>query len=260
MQLRDCLKLAMVLSFIFAGHPAASQEKKQLAEECLAAIESGDQDRVVEIAETMKSWRTIFATKLIMDARTCLGQATGEAWEYNYQHSMFQNSREAKEQLEAAKLKKEKRRLALIERKCILKDDIQRYEGEIFSAQNEVEDQLEAARSEVFLEMMNRCELWFKEDKQSAILSPVCNKVFIEVGFPDSIDYSFIAERRSSIEVARRNLKKAQGDLAIVERFNMFPSEYFEMKLEQTSSQTKPEASECAPYESKNGRRQVVDQ
>lgn len=91
---------ALLVAFCFLSAPAHAQSKADLVEECLSALKAGETDRANEIADGIKSWRAGFAAKLIIDARKCLGGASGEEWVYSSPLGQFATKVEEQQYLE----------------------------------------------------------------------------------------------------------------------------------------------------------------
>jgi len=206
----------------------------------------------------MKTWRNLFATQLIFDARECLDRTSGELWIYRVPLSRFITMAENKRALEAERSEKDQ----LLARKCTLKDQISQFELIIREAerlsqqrQNETAKQIERVQAEAQVETVRVCTEWYEEDKRGAVTDLVCNKIFLTIGLPDAelsllVDATQSGQTYDELNAAKSGLASASSDLQIIELYGMSPEDHYAQELEKSAQGTskEPEADECAEF------------
>jgi hypothetical protein len=215
---------------------AVNIDKPTLVEECLAVgPEMSPADKELLTVE-ITSWKNVFATKLIADTRNCLNLLTGEVWQYSRMLNGFVTletiendaaERQASKQAEAAAERASKQAeaaSAAAERaaerareqaeaaSAAAERAAERARGRLFVEATERVQALElevtrGMQAEVMVATFDACAGYYRQDKQSAMLSPVCNQFFLDAGLPDTV-FSFqtdeiIEAKRLAIETSQ---------------------------------------------------------
>jgi hypothetical protein len=197
---------------------AVNIDKPTLVEECLAVgPEMSPADKELLTVE-ITSWKNVFATKLIADTRNCLNLLTGEVWQYSRMLNGFVTletiendaaERQASKQAEAAAERASKQAEAA---SAAAERAAERARGRLFVEATERVQALElevtrGMQAEVMVATFDACAGYYRQDKQSAMLSPVCNQFFLDAGLPDTV-FSFqtdeiIEAKRLAVETSQ---------------------------------------------------------
>jgi len=170
---------AVIAVFItFAGAANA----QGIYDQCIIAIEAGDQAKVVELATTVK--RLKFPGVNAKKAETCLETAFETDFELDYGSGEFVDS------LAAAELKKHKEeRKRLLAESRVLQEKISCHKGKISKANDVIEGQsmlLSTSNNQVIKDLtLEACLALHKSDSYAAILNPICRSAFSENLHPD---------------------------------------------------------------------------
>lgn len=214
------LLACLVIFSAISGGAALAQSQSDLAEECLAAIEAGDLERVSELSSQMKDWKSLFGTKTISRAELCLEAATGVEWEYFTTQGRFLSGSEAQDERDFI--------AGAATRKADNLSELQRLQCQIDIAARKVESLTEGFRrfeqarvGEALRVTTETCSYLYTEDRNSALLEPVCNEIFMKVGLPDSefeFDYWELESSRLALLAANeelRNFRRSEGSTDI---------------------------------------------
>tara|TARA_R100000935_G_scaffold55959_1_gene86616 strand:+ start:4319 stop:4987 length:669 start_codon:yes stop_codon:yes gene_type:complete len=157
-------------------------EKNDLIAECLAnENELSDADSLA-IISAISEWKNIFATKLVTDTKTCLLSLTGEEWIYSGPRAKFvtlvqhNSDNFAREQQRSEKLSQQIIRDQMISELARIKSTLNSRREEI------IRDLQQEATARTYATCVDR----YEQAPSEAILSPICNPYFLELGLPDS--------------------------------------------------------------------------
>ena len=191
---------------------------KTSAEKLKACLSGGlsESEQTLLIAE-MADWKTVFSDYVKNNTAACFTKLTGKPSEFKNGQGLVlddetikivtMNKEAAATALAAktvadAKLAEEEARFiadldALAEvsftererNKC----ELLGLRNELFKNQITLENEItnfktteKARQQEAVVETVIECQAWIREDKRSAITNPVCNKIFSELGLPDT--------------------------------------------------------------------------
>ena len=164
--MRFCLVATVVLGGL-ATPLFAQGGRGAKVEECLLAIENGDTETASEIAQDIRGWRTIFATKLKLGARDCLEGATGDDWVYIDHLSRFGTSEEA------AKLEAE------AEARALARDELDSIRSDLNAALSALKPRYAQQRNRLIAsDVFSSCVELFEEDRVAAMTNEVCVESF----------------------------------------------------------------------------------
>lgn len=208
-----------VLLLVFAGSRAEAQNKGEIAEACMAAIEAGDLDKVNELSGLMADWRSLFATKTIRQAEQCLQTGTGAYWQYFTTKGRFLSEEEARAELDyisnaggrrAAKAEEVKRLSCQV---TVALEKLSRLEAEFKNIQ-------QARAGETLRATMVTCTKIYETDQTSALLEPVCNDIFMRIGVPDTghaFEYWKLEDAKLELALASLKLNRSNTVNAVVD-------------------------------------------
>ena len=174
----------MVLMSFWVGS-AYAQSADELTEKCLMAVESGDLDEALALAERVKSLRSLFSTRIISNGQECLRRATGKEWKYFTTTGQFLSDDKAdaeEEFIAGAETRKREKSEMLELLQCKLSEA--RFERDLLI--NEFRAFSELRSVELQGATIAACSELYASDSNAALLNQVCNEVFTEWGVPNT--------------------------------------------------------------------------
>lgn len=184
---------ALLLSLMLcsAAAPALAQDQATLnamAQDCLVKFEAGELVEATKIAATFEKLSDKFiGDPALKDGAKCLSLTTGEKWLYDFRTSRFITkevydvrflSARILQGMRAEKQKAETKAAALRAQADRELDDAR-------SIVNSAQAAYEKARSsKVYARTLKACYDLYSRDQTTALVSPVCNPIFIANGLP----------------------------------------------------------------------------
>lgn len=166
--MKGILRFSAVLLLIASG-PAAAQSPADLADQCDAAVASGDRTAFTAVASKVVQLRNVFDT----DARTrledCLTDGYGEPWEYDWPAGAFMSSAAVEAKLREAEVQKGR-------------------EARAAAAAAQAEADLQAAKvrnaNRIAALVYSSCSTLFDRDQVAAMTNQLCVDSFLSNGLP----------------------------------------------------------------------------
>lgn len=174
------ISTALLFVILHSSPVSAQMTQAETVAACVSALKIGDKNVAKDAADTIKSWRYVFSSKLLEGASECMSKALPEPWTYDYVAGSFRPAAEVAEQkaLQAEKLEEQKRKVA--------EDDANRM---ALAAQVEIDRALAASRKaandqRVLNGIIMACRNLLKSSRDAAFLNPVCVESFLRDGLP----------------------------------------------------------------------------
>ena len=149
--------------------PAYASELGDLALECIAALDAGDQPGFDAAATAIKARDDVFDTEERAQAEECLTRGYGEPWEYWYASSSFEPSAAIEARIEAASDAK------VAKERAVAQAAVDEAKANAAKAEN-----AERVATMVYLS----CSTLLARDEVAAMTSSVCVESFLANGLP----------------------------------------------------------------------------
>lgn len=174
--------VCLALSTAPAAH---AQSILQTAENCIAEFEDGNVDAAFEIAEDILRWGELYGPNAIAKAEECLSTVTEQTWTYFPSERELltgEEAEEARRNMNETALEKAQRDAQLMRLNCaefVVGLDVER-------PRHVIEHQ--AAENEAWLryETWKACDDLYQTSEDHALLSPVCQPLFLSYGTPQN--------------------------------------------------------------------------
>lgn len=190
---------AMFLAAPVNADTVSADDLKAMGSECAQAISEGDTDLRDRLAFRFIEFRGFVVGPATRTGAACISDAMGEKWVYSTHLGRFVSEDTANAKAEIARIKREAganekdavaelqteiaaRRAAISEATSDLIDENNRL-GEILAEAQEAYEK--ASKDRVRARTLVACNTLYGRDQDAALLSPVCNPLFVANGLPD---------------------------------------------------------------------------
>lgn len=195
-----------VLFLMASSSVLMAKDPSQVISSCLSALQKNDTVGAQKFVSQLRDMRPTLSKEEEKEALACLEGVHGDQWRYS------RASRRFSSETERAAIKEIRDRKLL--EACLVtlaEVEVEQASLAVGIAKQRLNTSDKMRSLEVVRQTKNACIDLYNTDPASALLSPICNPILLEVGIPDSNDPKLYSDLADAEKAYRAAIAKLDG-------------------------------------------------